>query len=621
MKLPLALAALALGVACGPHRTPEPAAPRLSAALRRSAAPLPGLPASRPAAPASRLSAAARLHLTILTTNDFHGQLDPIRRYTDEPTPRIYRVGGAEALAATIEDLRAADPSGTLLVDGGDFMQGSLLANRFEGAPVRELFNLLRYDAAAVGNHEFDYGPVGVPDPPLEGNLDPRGALREWIAKAGFPVLSANLRKSDGGPLEWKNLHPTALIRRRGVTLGLIGLTTPETAITTMPAYAQGLRFEEWLPTVQREARALRSRGAQIVVLVAHGAAECRRHDTSTCHGYLFTAVLDRLDPGLVDLVVAGHSHVPIAHSYRGVLVVEACSRGQLVGRLDLVLDSKTKRVLASESRALPPVHVCHDVFKKTGDCAEQVGDPGPIVPSPLLAKRRAIVEKLDRVLSRYRDGIADASRRVLARAARPLIHRGVPVSQVGALLATALLASVPRADAAIFNGGSVRADLPSGQIRYSDLYEAFPFDNRLATVRLTGAQLTQVVEKLLTRHGMPIVAGLRLKLRCGPPRQLVLLLDGRGRPLQPRRLYMVAISDFLLTGGDGLGPLMETVPKARKKIERQTVIRELIARYLERQTAELNSEQNPVVTPARTPLVFEDGPCKSRRRRHAFCQ
>ncbi|MFZ5785132.1 MAG: metallophosphoesterase, partial [Acidobacteriota bacterium] len=116
-----------------------------------------GCPAGRPPDPAR--TADDRVTVTILATNDLHGQLEPLVRYTREAPPRRYRVAGAEALAATLGSLRARDPGGTIVLDAGDFMQGSLTSNRHEGRPVRELLALLRYDAVAIGNHEFDFGP------------------------------------------------------------------------------------------------------------------------------------------------------------------------------------------------------------------------------------------------------------------------------------------------------------------------------------------------------------------------------------------------------------------------------------------------------------------------------
>jgi len=584
---------------------------------------------------------AGTVRLTILSTNDLHGQLDPLRRFTTGADPRTYRVGGAEALAATIAELRSENPQGTILLDAGDVMQGSLLSNRAEGRPMRDLLGLLGYDGMAIGNHELDFGPVGVPDPPLSAGADPRGALKAWCRGAPFPVLSANLTDDAGRALTWPGLRATALLRRAGISVGLLGLTTPETSVTTMPAFARGLRFAPWLPVVRREARALRAAGAQVVIVVAHGNAECPAPEASSCRGELFSELLDALEPGLVDAVVVGHSHQPVAHLYRGVPVIEGCSRGQVVARAELVVDRRSGRVLPALSRALPPRHVCRDVFARSGDCQEPRpaaelalhrgasagGEQGKFAlhllqPSPLLERHRELVGRVRQLLDRYRPRIADATRRVLTSAARPVRHLRSG-SEVGTLFADAVLAAVPGADAAIFNAGSVRSDLPSGAVSYADLFEAFPFENRLATIQLSGAQVTSVLTLLTARaYGVPSVAGLRLSLRCGPPQELASVTDAAGRPLREDRLYTVVISDFLLTGGDGLGSVFDTVPAARKQILQEQPIRDAIARYLERQPRPLNTAATPVLAPDAPRAVFLEGPCKRlKKRERAFCR
>ena len=151
--------------------------------------------------------------LMILTLNDFHGQLEPNRVLSNESPRRRVRIGGAQALVATVKALRSKHRGRVLLLDAGDFMQGSVLSNAFEGAPVRALYRALGVDAAAIGNHEFDYGPVG---PKGTGGPDPLGALKAFTQAAPFPVLTANVVTTNGRPLGWPNLKPTALIERGG---------------------------------------------------------------------------------------------------------------------------------------------------------------------------------------------------------------------------------------------------------------------------------------------------------------------------------------------------------------------------------------------------------------------
>ncbi len=549
--------------------------------------------------------AADTVTLTILATNDLHGQLEPLLRYTREATPRPYRVAGAEALAATLAELRARDPEGTILLDAGDFMQGSLLSNRHEGAPIRELFALLGYDAVAIGNHEFDFGPVGVPDP--EGG-DPLGALKAWCARAPFPVVAANLVRLDG-TAPWPGLRRSVLLERRGIKLGVIGLTTPNTKTTTMPALVRDLRFEPLLASAVREARALRARGAAAVILLAHGDAECGG-EPARCRGEIFE-LLDAIEPGLVDAVVAGHSHQWLAERHRGIPVIEGCSRGQMIARLELVIDRASRGVVAAASRIPPPLRVCHDLFARTGSCEEPEGERGAIVESPFLRRRAAAAAAARAIVARHQPAPGDPMLRVVAQLPRPIRHGRQGDSEAGELFARALLASVAGADAAVFNAGSVRADLPTGPLRYADLFQAFPFDNKIATATLRGSELRQLLDQLTAHaYGVALVAGLRLELRCGAPpgpRHVVSsLLDGEGRPLVADREYRVVLSDFLLTGGDGLGPVVSAIPESRKQIHPR-LVRDAIAEQLDALLA-AGGRRAPAVR-------IVDGPCRHARR------
>jgi 5'-nucleotidase len=266
-------------------------------------------------------------------------------------------VGGAEALAATVASLRASNPSGALLLDAGDSIQGSLVSNTFEGRPVRELLEQLGYAAVAIGNHEFDFGPRGpgpgdsAPSRSAPGGGDPTGALKAWIGGARFKALAANIiDRSTGRPVDWPNLQPTAVIERAGVRVGVIGVTTPATEVTTMPAHVSGLRFSPMLEAVRRHAARLRASGVGVVVVLAHAGGSCGR----SCSGEIFSDLLDHLRPGEVDAVIAGHTHRGIWRRYRGIPVVEACSRGVALARVDLEVDRARNRVVSARGPARP---------------------------------------------------------------------------------------------------------------------------------------------------------------------------------------------------------------------------------------------------------------------------
>lgn len=558
-------------------------------------------------------AAGGKVVISILSTNDFHGQLDPLPLVFGAQQQGRVLVGGAQALAATVARARAENPHGTVLVDAGDFMQGSLISNHFEGAPVRELFELLRYDAVIIGNHEFDFGPVGPGPPDSPG--DRVGALKAWTAKATFPVLTANVTDARGRPVRWPNVKPSVVLERKGVRVGLIGVTTVGTATAAMPAVVQDLRFTPLLSAVQREARRLRAAGVQLVLVVAHAGGLCKSRAAASCQGELFADLVDRLKPGLVDAVIGGHTHRCIWHRRNGVLVTEACSRGRAVGRLRLVLDRASGKLDPEASQALPPLPVCHQVFAGTGRCdpiAAAAG--GALVPNPLLGRHRELADRAAALVARYRARVYSMEQRRLAVAARAMSHDRFRSSEVATLVAQALLRAVPGADFAIMNSGGVRANLPAGVLTYRHLFDAMPFDNRVASARLTGAQLRRLIEVGIARSfGIFQLAGLRLTVRCGAPIQVVDLRTAQGAALQPDRHYTVAMTDFLLSGGDGVGPVLQAVPPRDRKVH-PLLVRQAIARHMQAADGPLNSEARPVVSPDNPPVVVQGGPCMRRR-------
>jgi 5'-nucleotidase len=558
--------------------------------------------------------------ITILSINDFHGQLDPLQIETRERVPRLVRVGGAVALAATIEELRAQNPTGTVLLDGGDFMQGSLLSNWFEGRPIGEFYSLLGLDAAAVGNHEFDFGPVGPERTAAQAGDDPQGALKAFARGVPFPLLSANLQLSSGEHPGWLNIERTTMLVRRGVRIGVIGLTTVETPITSWPSNVTGLRFAPLVAAVRTHSAKLRRSGADVVIVLAHEGGHCAARSPTSCTGAIFK-LLDQLEPGLIDGIVAGHTHQCLWHKYKGVPIIEACSRGVAVGRMELHV-WPGRGVERKRTRVLPPRTVCHDVFSDSGDCeaGRRTGlARGTLKENEIIRTHTALLDRVRALVAGARERLRSREERILASVARDLSHDHQSLSPMGTLFARFLRHATVgpdgrRADAAIMNAGGIRGEVPAGNWRYAQLFQVFPFDNQLAYADLRPAEIEALLRAILRRPtaGVPQVSGLTLGLRCdGRCRRLAWLRDEHGRSLDPTRRYRIALSDFLLAGGDGTGAVLQQVPPAHKRILTGRLIREEFASYLQA-LGTVNTKKNPAV-PARFPITVE-GRCEQRQ-------
>src|SRR5881296_242994 len=271
----------------------------LLALLLAGAAPFP--------VPPSRVSDTTRTQdgilLRVLAINDLHGALEP----QTWPWSGGRAVGGAPALKAWFDTLSRACRCTTVRLDGGDEMQGTLLSNVGYGRAAVAALNAFGIDAAAIGNHEFDW------------SVD---TLRARMQEAHYRFVSANITDSLGTARpDWA--EPWTLIQRGGTKIAVIGLTTTSTPTTTAPRNVRGLAFEDGARAVRRAL--LRARAAaDIVIVVAHAGAVC---DSGPCHGEILD-VARGLDSGSVNLIVAGHTHRVYSGVVNGIPIVEAGSSG-----------------------------------------------------------------------------------------------------------------------------------------------------------------------------------------------------------------------------------------------------------------------------------------------------
>jgi len=210
--------------------------------------------------------------LSIVGTNDLHGGI-----VAREGRGGLALFGG---YVANLRAARARDGGAVLLLDGGDMFQGTLESNLAEGATVVAAYNALGYAAAAIGNHEFDFGPVGPAATPQSPADDPRGALKARAAEARFPFLAANIiDTTTNRPVAWPNVMPTTTVRVGGVRVGIIGVVTLGALSATIASNTNGLRIAPLVETIEAEGLRLRAAGADVVIVTAHAGGRCAAFD------------------------------------------------------------------------------------------------------------------------------------------------------------------------------------------------------------------------------------------------------------------------------------------------------------------------------------------------------
>lgn len=533
---------------------------------------------------------AAATPVTILGTNDWHGRVERVAAYAGHVA--IVRANAKKSSGAVV------------VVDAGDMFQGTLESNLVEGKSVIEAFNMLRPDAVAIGNHEFDFGPAGPLAMPRTDADDARGALKARAKEAKFPFLAANLIDDvTGKAVRWPNVKPSHLVNAGGgIKVGIIGVTTKDTAFTTSAANFKGLRTASLREVIAAEADALRKKGAHVIVVAAHAGGKCSScddpTDTSSCtadeEGFQLAY---SLPAGLVDVIVAGHTHATVAHVVNGIPIIESWANGKGFGRVDLEVDRKTKAV------TLVKIHQPHEM------CADDEADT--CVTAEYEGQTVKADERIARIVAPY---LADAHRvktRKLGVKVASEVKRGYDSeSALGNLFADVMLEASPGADVALMNGGGIRANLPAGDLTYGDVFLMMPFDNRFAKVTATGADLRRWLATNLSarKGGILSVAGVTVDVTCEGKKAEVVLKRRNGSIIGDADKVIISTSDFLASGGEATklpaGSVVMDPPEWGAE-----PIREELARVLGKRGGTLDGDDKTLYDPARKRL--KPGRCK----------
>ena len=537
---------------------------------------------------ATTLPGAGVATISIVGTTDLHG-----RAFTEQGRGGLALFGG---FVRNLRAAREADAGAVLLLDAGDTFQGGVESNLSEGGFVVDAYNALGYTALAVGNHDFDYGALDTTEPGAPRPADPRGALKAAAARARFPFLAANLQDdATGRPVDWPNVRPSALIETAGVKVGLVGVMTFDALTKTIPANVGGLSNGPLVPAIVSQATRLRADGAHLVIVVSHAGGRCERFDDpadlSSCDpaAEIFD-VARRLPAGLVDVIVAGHSHGRVAHRVAGVPIIQAGSWGQAFGRVDVTIDRATRHVTGT--RVFAPREICEWEEAATGHCNPASGGVAPRYEGRMVSVDSTVEAAMAPGLSRVRE-IRAAPLGVTLET--PLLRTPHPESALANLFADALRAETPGAEAAVSygaGGGGLRADLPAGPLLAGALYDVFPFDNRVERVTLTGAELRIVLTDQIRRRGRVTgLSGLRAKVSCTGGELDVQVLRDSGRAIASTEHIVIAAPEYFAARALGTRVSVTATVGASAPPD-LPLVRDVAAHWLKRRAGPLGQAQ-----------------------------
>ena len=449
----------------------------------------------------------------ILHTNDVHGAVEGYAYIAQLKAD--YEAKGAEVI----------------LVDAGDFSQGTTYVSSTKGADAVTMMNAAGYDVVTLGNHEFDYGYA---------------QLKENMSKAKFKVVCADVFNEDGTPIFDANYTYTT---KSGVKVGFFGMETPETQTKANPALIKGLTFatgDAFTKAAADQVAALKD--ADVVICLAHLGVDAESAPYRSTD--LYAAVKG------IDFVVDGHSHTVMTKGEKGEPIQSTGTAFANIGVI--VIDDASKKI---ESNSL------YEIKEDTAKDAT------------VAAAAKVIV---DRVNNEYGTKFA-TSKVELNGAKAPNGNRDVETNN-GDLITDAMRWKVLQNKdgltvnedhvVAITNGGGIRAAIAKGDVTKKDVNTVLPFGNTVAVVYVTGEQLLEALEASTFSTptavgGFPQVSGINFTIHTGKaydkndatypestyygPKTInrVVINSVNGKEFKANEVYAVVTNNFCAAGGD----------------------------------------------------------------------
>ncbi len=433
-------------------------------------------------------------NVTILHTNDFHGRVDEYNTngsFCQEDDTEC--IGGSARIATKVKEIRESTDN-VLVLDAGDQFLGTLYYSQFKAEIIAKMMNAIGYDVMAVGNHEFDDGP---------------GMLLDLINQAEFDVVSSNINTTNVPTLTGK-IKPSTVVTVDGELVGIVGLTTPDTAYISSPG---GVTFENEVSSAQAAVDALAAQGVDKVIALTH-------------MGYTEDQALASQVSG-IDVIIGGHSHtflytptLPITFTNpqypayppitpkgpyptvvdgkdgNPVLITAAYQWGTFLGKLDVTFDESGIVTHYGGN----PIYMGQDVEKDAD------------VEALLAPYREDVLELMNTKIGEITvDAVIEEDGDRICRLGECLM---------GNLVADAMLWKMNQDgevtyQIAIQNGGGLRAPIDTPDVTQGEVLETLPFGNAIATMDLKGQHIWDALEHGVSRYEdqkgqFPQVSGLR---------------------------------------------------------------------------------------------------------------
>lgn len=439
---------------------------------------------------------AEEVNLRIYHVNDVHSRVEE-----DDWAGSM----GYAKMATLIKEARR-EMDNVMFLDAGDSFHGQTIANINEGEAISNILDLMNVDALTLGNHDFNYG---------------QERLEELANMSNFPFLAANLVREDGEDIPYAEDY--VIKEYDGVKVGIFGLATPETAYKTHPKNVEGLVFENPITTANAVVNELESQVDVVIGLTHLGISE----------GSEYTSKMVAEEVPGIDLIVDGHSHNVLEEGMmvNDTMIVMAGEYSKFLGYVDLTVDNGN---ISDMKANLIPREDTADVEKD-------------FIISTVVDR----INRANETITSQPVGVTN----VVLNGERGNVRTGE--TNLGNLITDAMREKLDT-DAAITNGGGIRASIDKGEITQGEVITVLPFGNTAMAIELSGADLRAALEHAVSEYPateglFPQVSGIKFTFdgdaEAGNRVQQVWV---GGEELDPDKMYTVATNDFMKAGGDG---------------------------------------------------------------------
>lgn len=499
---------------------------------------------------ASAAKVADTTRVVVVATTDVHG-----RATAWEDDGRTPFGGGLTRVATVVDSLRKRYPGQVVLVDAGDLIQGNAFAGHFARAPRRphpviDAMNALGYDAATLGNHEFNFG------------LD---FLRITLSDAAYPYVTANVFSL---PTRRTLYRPEVVLKRGAVRVGITGFTTPGVMVWDGDSVKGRVEVQRIGDVAPATLARLRRASDLMVVLIHSGMGPGSSYDTTGVGPENVAATLADL-PDAPDLVVVGHSHREM--------------RDTVVGKTHFVQPRNWAQ----------SVTVTHVLMVSDGSAWRVARVQGDVIPLANVAPQ----SRLEQRLAPQRVIAAHAYAQPVARATAPFpaqLSRAEPTPLIGYIH----WVQRRRTGAQLSAAAAFRTDagLPQGDVTQGHFAAIYSYENTLRALKISGAQLKAFLEHSARYYRLspegrpaidPAVPGYNYDMVSGaqylidltrPIGDRIVGLSVGGRVVQPADSFTIAINSYRAAGGGGY----DMLKGARLVYEKGENVRDLLVMYAE---------------------------------------